>query len=111
MGPLAMAAIGAALGAAKNEAVDRPRADKQRKLAAETARYSGWTGMTPGPIKESDPFGNVLSGGMTGLSMSQNMQNQDAWNQFLAGQGGGSAYAAMNNPYQMNNNYTNGTMA
>jgi hypothetical protein len=103
MGPLAMMAIGAALGAAKSELSDRPKAEKQRKLEAEKARYSGWTGMQPGAVQEADLFGNALSGGLTGASMAQGMQNQDAWNSFLQGQSGGGAAQGTSPYYFMQN--------
>lgn len=67
---------GAALGLAKSEFVDRPQAEKQRKLQAEVMRYSPWTHMTPDMnIKEADPFGSALQGGMAGGMMGQNMQS------------------------------------
>jgi len=76
--PLVLAAIMAAAGAAKAMTVDKAREDRQRKLATETARYSPWTGMTPGQIQEADPFGSALQMGATGFGMGQGMQNQ-AW--------------------------------
>lgn len=73
MGPLALAAIGAAGGLAKSEFIDRPREERQRKQAAEIARWSPWTGMKPNDITEADPFGNALQGGMTGAMLGQAM--------------------------------------
>jgi hypothetical protein len=69
---------GAALGAAKHT-MDAGRANKQRKLAAETQRLSPWTGMEAQAVNEPSLFGSLLSGGMTGLSMGQNMEAMDAW--------------------------------
>ena len=40
--------IGAALGLGKSVLVDRPREQRQRQLAAQTALYSPWTGMIRG---------------------------------------------------------------
>lgn len=76
-GPVGAAAGGALGGAiAGNEKYQRQREveDKTRKLAAETARYSPWTHMTPGAIQyagsDTDAIGGgALAGGMTGYSL------------------------------------------
>lgn len=60
-------------GLAKSAAIDVPAAARQRKLAAATQRFSPWTGMQAGPVKEADPLGSALSFGLTGLSLDQNM--------------------------------------
>lgn len=69
--PLLAAAIGAGglLGFMKNRRAQQIE-DSSRKLAAETARYSPWTGMTPGPIQHAGSmFGDVASGALsTGLT-------------------------------------------
>lgn len=116
MGPLAMMAIMAAAGAAKHQLSDKPREEAQRKYEAEKARYSGWTGMQPQNVQSADLFGNVLSGGMSGMAMGQNMEDRDNYNKFLENQqtnqmaaGGQNSWQAMNNPYQNNQNYS-GTM-
>ena len=68
--PLAIAAIiGAIVGAAKHYGVDKPQEEKERKLAAETARYSPWTGMKPGTVKRANLAGSVIQGGATGAMM------------------------------------------
>jgi hypothetical protein len=74
MGPLAMAGIGAALGLGKNLFFDAPKEKAQRRLAAETARFSPWTGLSSSsvPITPADPLGSVIQGGLTGASMGQN---------------------------------------
>ena len=54
--------------------IDKPKEDRQRKLAAETQRYSPWTGLEAGSIQEADPFGTALQFGMTGASMGAGMQ-------------------------------------
>lgn len=116
MGPLALMAIGAAMGAAKNEMSDRPKADAQRLFEAQKAKYSGWTGMNPNHVASPDLFGNMLSGGMGGLAMGQNMKQQDAYNDFLRNQQANqmaasapSSWQAMNDPRFNNQNYA-GTM-
>lgn len=61
--------IGGAAGLAKSELVDKPRANRQRKLAAETQRYSPWTGLQADPVQEADPLGSMLQYGTTGAMM------------------------------------------
>ncbi len=70
---IAAALIGAGAGAAKSEFSDKPREARQRKLAAETIRWSPWTHMQAQPIQEADLLGSTVQGGLTGLSMGQNM--------------------------------------
>lgn len=67
-------AIGAGLGLLKSETVDKDREERQRRLAAETQRYSPWTGLQAGPIQESDMLGNMLQYGGTGASMQQGVE-------------------------------------
>lgn len=72
--PLLMAAGGGLLGLMKHKREEQIEGSS-RKLAAETARYSPWTGMTPGPIKYAGSmFGDIgsgaLSGGLTGATFA-----------------------------------------
>jgi hypothetical protein len=76
-------AAGAALGLAKNALVDKPKEEKQRALAAQTALYSPWTGMKPNEVQQADPFGNALQGATAGAMFSQASQNQDMQNQMM----------------------------
>lgn len=62
-------AIAAAIGLAKSEMVDKPKEDRQRKLAAETQRNSPWTGLKAGNIQEADPWGTAMQYGATGAQM------------------------------------------
>lgn len=71
-------AIGAGAGLVKNEMIDKPRAHKQRELAAATERYSPWTGMHGQPVQESDPFGNALQFGAAGAGMKSGWEKGDA---------------------------------
>lgn len=73
MDPLTMAAIMGGVGLLKSELLDRPKEDRQRELAAVTARWSPWTGMAPQAIKEADPFGSALQGASAGAMMGQQM--------------------------------------
>lgn len=78
MDPLTLMAIGSALGLVKSQVVDKPKADKQRKLAAETQRYSPWTHLQANPVQEADPFGSVLQYGVTGGMLGANMEQAAA---------------------------------
>lgn len=71
MDPLTAALVLGGVGLAKSELIDRPREERQRKQAAITARWSPWTGMSPGQIQEADPFGSALQGGLTGAMLAQ----------------------------------------
>jgi hypothetical protein len=62
--------IGGAAGLAKSHFIDKPKEQRQRKLAAETQRYSPWTGMQADKVQEADPFGSALQYGTTGAMMS-----------------------------------------
>ncbi len=80
--PLAVAGILGGLGLLKGMTVDKAKEDRQRKLAAETARYSPWTQMQPGDVQEADPFGSTMQGGMSGWAFGQGMENHDSAKKF-----------------------------
>lgn len=63
---------------AKNQLVDKPKEERERKLQAITAQYSPWTGMTPQAVKETSALDAGLQGAATGLTMQQGMDMQDA---------------------------------
>lgn len=71
MDPLTAAAVLGGVGLLKSEFIDRPREDRQRKMAAVTARWSPWTGMSPNQIQEADPFGTAIQGGLAGAMIGQ----------------------------------------
>lgn len=73
---------------AKQQLVDKPREERQRKLQAITAQYSPWTGMTPQAVQESSPFEAGLQGAASGLAMGQNMDMQQAQMNALKSQAG-----------------------
>lgn len=73
MDPITLAAIMGGAGLLKSELIDRPREESQRKLAAETIRWSPWTGIAPGAIQSADPFGAALQGATTGAVLGQNL--------------------------------------
>lgn len=126
--PITALAIGAGVGLLKSEAVDRPREQRQRKLAAETQRYSPWTGLQAQPVQEADPLGSALSFGATGAQMGAGMENAKAQKGLMEAQsrwlnsGGSPAYTAAQtstlqpnygwgsygpggNPWTLGNNY------
>lgn len=96
MDPITMGLLFAGLGVGKSELVDRPKEERQRKLAAEQTRWSPWTGIKPQEVQEADPIGSGMQFGMTGAAMGQGMQNQANQNGFNAAMlkkfGGGSAW-------------------
>ncbi len=85
MGPLAMMAIGAGIGAGKAALFDAPKEKKQRELAAQTAIYSPWTGLNPMSAmpQPTDYFGSALQGGMAGGMMGQGMENSKQQGELL----------------------------
>jgi hypothetical protein len=78
MDPLTLGLLGGGMGLLKSELVDRPQADRQRKLAATTAALSPWTGMTPEMPQEANAFGSVMQGGLAGAQLGQSLQKPAA---------------------------------
>jgi hypothetical protein len=76
--PITGLALATIAGLAKSEIIDKPKAERQRKLAAETQRWSPWTGLKAGAIQEADPFGTALQFGSTGAMMGANTANSKA---------------------------------
>lgn len=94
----------AGLGLAKSELIDRPREERQRRQAANTMRYSPWTGMAPGAIQEADPLGTAMESGLTGAMLSQNQQKLDAGKAKDAAEAnlaGGAGVTSQPLPWQM----------
>jgi hypothetical protein len=69
--------IGAGVGLLKSQIVDRPKEERQRKLAAETQRYSPWTGLQAQQVQEADPLGNAMQFGVNSGMMGQGIKNQE----------------------------------
>ncbi len=88
---LVAAGAGAGVGVGKSELVDRPREERQRKLAAQTQRYSPWTGLQAQPIQEAKPFDSALQYGGTGAMMASGINNQQAQTDWL-NRGGSPQY-------------------
>lgn len=89
---------GSALGMMKGNK-DEQQAERDRKLAAETVRYSPWTHLQAQPVKEANKMGDVMQGAMQGYAMDQNMaaaKETSALNQAKIGwynRGAGGAYS------------------
>lgn len=65
--------IGAGAGMAKHEFDDIPKENKAIDLAAETDRYSPWTGLHGKMPERSSMFGSAMQGGTTGLMLGQGL--------------------------------------
>lgn len=66
---------GALMGMMKHQK-DASNEDADRKLASETARYSPWTKMTPGPIRRANAsVMDVGQGAMSGAMFGQQFGN------------------------------------
>lgn len=78
MDPLTLGLIFGGLGLGKSIGLDMPRERRDRKLAAETQRYSPWTHMTAPPIRDANPLGDVLQFGTTGVGLANAQGNYDA---------------------------------
>lgn len=70
---LALGLAGLAAGGAKHFAEDVPNEQKATKLAAETERYSPWTGLHGKMPERSSAIGSLVQGGTTGLMLGQGL--------------------------------------
>lgn len=68
LGTLAALGVGAALGGAKHLLVDQPKYEAKKKLAAETQRYSPWTGLRAEMPDQPSLFENAVGGAGYGLA-------------------------------------------
>jgi len=103
--PLAMAVGGGLLGYMKNQG-DEEREANDRRLAAETMRYSPWTGMKPGQIREANLQNSIMQGamggGMMGMNVGQMMQGNelmDAQKNYYESNAGQGGYGPLRQPY------------
>ena len=78
MDPLTLSAIMAGGGLLKGEFIDKPKEAQDVWLAAQTQRYSPWTGLRAGAINRADPFGSAMQGGVQGYSLGQNIESAGA---------------------------------
>lgn len=67
-------AIAAALSLAKSKMIDEPAANRQRKLAAETQRYSPWTHLQAQAPQDPNAIGQMLQYGATGAAIGSGMK-------------------------------------
>ena len=90
-------AIGAGLGLLKGATIDKSKEKRQRKLQAETTRYSPWTGMQGEAPKEADMLGSALSYGMTAHQIGQGAKQQAMMDDYLAQQSqmGGNPWSGL----------------
>lgn len=83
MNPIALAAIGAALGYLQNKSTNA-RGEAQGKLAAEQWRNSPWTGMTPNYQPEfKSPLSDIIPGALSGYAGGANLALQQAQSNYL----------------------------
>lgn len=70
MDPLTIALIGGGLGLGKG-LMDKDAEDRQRKVAAITARWSPWTGMSPQMPRDANVLGSTLEGALAGAMLGK----------------------------------------
>lgn len=76
-------------GAVKHFAFDAPKERRQRRLAAETTRYSPWTGLKAQPVEEADFLQTMMNAGLIGGALEGQMSDmQIGSSQPLEGYGG-----------------------
>ena len=89
-------------GGAKYFLEDKPRANAERRAAAETIRYSPWTGMSPQPISNPSLLGNLSQGALTGVAAGQmagGAEGGSFWDKlFKSKAGGGGGMGGMSSP-------------
>lgn len=73
--------IGAGAGVLKHALVDRPKYERQKKLAAESVRYSPWIKTDIPMPQETDLFGSALQGASMGGMLGQ------SYNDYMRGGG------------------------
>lgn len=80
MDPITLAILLGGAGLVKEATLGADKERRDRTLAAETQRYSPWTGLKAGGIKEADPFGSALQGGFGGFALGSSIQSAEADN-------------------------------
>lgn len=73
MDPITLGLIGGTGFGLVKSLFDAGNEARQRKVAAETNRYSPWTGMQGQMPKPTDWLGNMFSGGLTGATFAQGL--------------------------------------
>lgn len=109
MNPLLLGGLVGVGGGLLKGVFDSGRADRQRKVQAETTRWSPWTGMQAQAPQEPDYLGSALQFGTTGAMLGQGFQNQATQNDFnskylgILGQNGGVPLSQQIGNYQIPN--------
>lgn len=83
MDPITLGLIGAGVGVAKHELIDVPQERRQTRLAAQTAAYSPWTGMTPQLPQHTNALGTGLQSGLVGFQLGQGMEMQNMQKNYM----------------------------
>lgn len=66
------AGVGALAGGAK-AAIAGGKESRDRQLAADTQRYSPWTGMQAAPVESANPVGDIMGGAVSGGMFGQGL--------------------------------------
>lgn len=77
--------IGAALGVAKDQFIDKPKRQAALRYQAITAGLSPWTGIKP-EMPENRSGDSIFQGAITGAEMGQQAQQAQAQQELLASQ-------------------------
>lgn len=79
--------IGTAAGGVKS-LLGAGKVNRERHLAAETTRYSPWTGLKGTMPEESNPLGDMISGGTAGATFGQNISEagKNPWDNYFSAQ-------------------------
>lgn len=93
MDPLTLALIGGGIGLAKSEFFDRPQAERDRNVAAETTRWSPWTRMQAQPVQEANALGSMSQGALTAAALGQGLSKEGATEKQLNAANAGAAAA------------------
>lgn len=72
------ALIGGGVGLIKHFAFDKPKANRERHLEAETQRYSPWTGLQAKRASDPNPMDNFMQFGSTAMELQQQSDMNDA---------------------------------
>lgn len=90
MDPFTLALIGGGLFGVGKSVADSAGRESDKKVQAETTRFSPWTGMKAEAPRKVDAFGNILKGGLSGATIANAGANAGWW----GGAAGGTAGAA-----------------
>lgn len=69
--------ISGGLSLVKHFAVDKPKADKDRTLAAKTQELSPYTGLKAQPVEDPNLFGGLMSGAAAGAQFGTSIHQAE----------------------------------